>query len=118
MNTPRKTGHYLGTPYKTIEEIAIIAAQRVRQGEKPDDVVLDIVDGYDFGHGSANYWHLKEVTQKEAKTMKTSIYIILEDTVDGISTNQVSAADVREAIDQAVKIFGLDVANVLAVIKK
>jgi hypothetical protein len=45
-------------------------------------------------------------------------YIILEDTVDGISTNQVSAADVREAVDMAVKIFGLDVANVLAVIKK
>jgi hypothetical protein len=32
--------------------------------------------------------------------------------------HQVSAADVREAVDMAVKIFGLDVANVLAVIKK
>jgi hypothetical protein len=45
-------------------------------------------------------------------------YIILEDTVDGISTNQVSAADVRQAIEDAIKIFGTDPANVLAIIKK
>ena len=47
-----------------------------------------------------------------------STYIILEDTPDGIGTVQVSASDVRQAIKDAVKIFGIDVANVLAVIRK
>jgi len=54
--------------------------------------------------------------RKEHKTMNT--YIIVDDTPDGIGTCQITAADVRTAIEQAVKIFGLDVENVLAVIKK
>lgn len=74
MNTLRKTGHYINTPHKTIEEIVIMAAQRVRQGESPDDVVLDLVDGYDFGHGSANYWLLKEATKKEKAHMLNKIH--------------------------------------------
>jgi hypothetical protein len=47
-----------------------------------------------------------------------STYIILEDTPDGIGTVQLTAADVKTAIQDAVKIFGIDVANVLAVIRK
>ncbi len=45
-------------------------------------------------------------------------YIILDEGPDGIATSVVTGNDVVEAVANAVKIYGLDVANVLAVIKK
>jgi len=67
MNTKKKTGHYINTPHVSIEELAIMAAQRVRNGEQANAVLVDMVDGYAFGYGSANYWFLKEAMEKEVK---------------------------------------------------
>ncbi len=71
MSTTKKRGHYINTPHKTIEEIAIMARQRVRQGEQACDVLIDLIDGYSFGYMSANYWFLKEEMKKETEDMST-----------------------------------------------
>lgn len=45
-------------------------------------------------------------------------YVIIDEGPNGIATSVATGNDVVEAIANAVKIYGLDVANVLAVIRK
>lgn len=57
-------GKYVGTPYKTIEEILADAQSRVAKGENPRAVTFDLVEGYCLGWGSANCFAIQAAAIK------------------------------------------------------
>ncbi len=64
--TKMGAGRYVNTPHKTIEEIAQIAKDRVGKGESASSVANDLIEGYNFEHGSANARMIRDATTHRA----------------------------------------------------
>jgi hypothetical protein len=58
MHTPTPRAAYSDTPHKTIEELRVIATQRVNNGEPAWFVIQDLVNGYSLGWQSANHHYI------------------------------------------------------------
>jgi len=56
-------GAYTFTPHKTIEELVAMAKARAMKGENQHDIIQDIVDGYNLGWFSANYFLIEQAAK-------------------------------------------------------
>lgn len=68
-NTMTARNAYACTPHKTMEELEVMAAQRVVDGESADVVIQDIVDGYGLAWQSMNHERIKTAVLKEEQAI-------------------------------------------------
>ncbi len=71
---PTRKAAYAGTPYKPLAKILTEARRRTAAGESTYDVVQDLVNGYDFGFGSANHRAIEAAAQQGDKNGRKTRY--------------------------------------------
>jgi len=69
MNTAR--GAYSKTPPKTMAKIKAMLAkviEKAKQGDDPQTIIQDFVDGYSIGWNSAERWLIEMAAKRHQKT--------------------------------------------------